>query len=431
MVGPLERGRFLIRFFGQVDYGQVEAVLVGAFDQVGHAVIVVRIEINEELFIQHGDFRNSGYLPPAYLITPAASGSSLSLTAIAEPHCRPCSYSMYTTTAREMIPDVFSAPKYTGPVSDHFDGHHFINPRPAAPKGFADFFRFMWLSKRGDWSKWTENRAYPPPPKRLHTGELRVTFVNHATVLIQMEGLNILTDPIWSMRCSPVSFAGPKRVRAPGVAFEDLPPLDVIIVSHNHYDHLDLPTLKRLYVDHPQARIITSLGNKLLLNLAGLSRVEEMDWGDVIRLSDDLALHSLPSQHFSGRGTSDRLCTLWMSCMLTGRSGNVYFAADSGMGPHFAEIGERFGPIQLALLPIGSYLPRWFMRDVHLSPAEAVEAHRILRAERSIGIHFGTFELGTDGQYQAVEELSEALEAVDGERPDFTTLDFGESRLIP
>lgn len=321
---------------------------------------------------------------------------------------------------------MLSAPPYTGPKSDHFDGTRFVNPRPVEPKGLKHLMKFMFGTKKGVWKK-TENKRFLPPNERVTDRQIAVTYINHATVLIQMDGLNILTDPIWSDRCSPVKFAGPKRIRKPGLSLEALPPLDLVIVSHNHYDHCDLPTLKKLCALHPDTQYITSLGNKQLLERIGLTRVTELDWQDTATLNDKLTITALPAQHFSGRGFADRMRTLWMSCMLTGPSGHVYFGADTGMAPHFKHIAALFSPIRLAIIPIGAYLPRWFMADVHLSPDEAVEAVRILKAETSIAIHFGTFELGADGQYQAVEEMHAALDALDpADRPDFRALDFGE-----
>jgi hypothetical protein len=149
----------------------------------------------------------------------------------------------------------FSAPRYQGPMTDHFNGKKFRNPEPSEQKGFIDFLRWQLTSKRGHWSRWTDSESGSPPPPRVNGKELRVTFVNHATVLIQTEGLNILTDPIWSDRASPVSWAGPKRHRAPGLRFEDLPPIDIVLISHNHYDHLDIKTLIRLNAEH-RARFV-------------------------------------------------------------------------------------------------------------------------------------------------------------------------------
>ncbi len=225
--------------------------------------------------------------------------------------------------------------------------------------------------------------------------DLRVTFVNHATVLLQIAGVNVLTDPIWSRRASPLPFAGPRRRRPPGIRFVDLPPIDLVLISHNHYDHLDLPTLQALARSHAP-RFITTLGNAALLQREGIEPVTEMDWWQEQPLPGGLRLTCVPAQHFSARGLCDRCRTLWCGFVLHGRGGPIYFAGDTGWGSHFSEIARRFGPPRLALLPIGSHLPRWFMRPVHLSPAEAVRAHQVLGAQASMAIHFGTFPMADD-----------------------------------
>ena len=325
---------------------------------------------------------------------------------------------------------MFSVPGYNGPQSDHFNGKVFVNEEPLESQGFGSLLKFMFGTERQPWRKWSENKPYPRPTERVGTGQLRVTFINHATVLIQMDGLNILTDPIWSERCSPFSWIGPKRHRAPGVAFDSLPPIDYVLLSHNHYDHLDMPTLKRL-ADKYHMPVITGLGNKIFLEQNNIGRVTEIDWHDRVSLAEGITATSVPARHFSGRGLSDRQTTLWMGFVIQGPSGNVYFAGDTGFGPHFEEIRRKFAPIRLAILPIGAYLPRWFMRGVHVSPDEAVRAHQILGAGTSIAIHFGTFRLGVDGQDQAVDDLNAALDAVTEPRPRFWALDFGEGRDIP
>jgi len=326
---------------------------------------------------------------------------------------------------------MFSAPPYSGPISDHFDGTRFRNHEPIEEHGLRSVLRFLLSGRRGSWTWGTPNSLHPPPPPRADQGELRVTYISHSTTLLQLDGLNILTDPIWSERCSPVNWAGPKRVRPPGLALEDLPPLDMILLSHNHYDHCDLPTLRRLAALYPSVHVLTGLGNQALVAGCGFEHVTELDWGESVDATRRLRLTALPAQHFSGRGMRDRNRTLWLSFLLETEGGPVYFAADSGWGGHFADIGERYGPLRLALLPIGAYLPRWFMRGVHIDPDEAVRAHLALRARLSVAIHFGTFELGGDGQVQAVEELGAALQQHGIPADRFRVLDFGEGLVVP
>lgn len=323
----------------------------------------------------------------------------------------------------------FSAPTYEGPPSDHFDGERFFN-HVSAEGRFTDFLRWRMSRDLGPWAEWTESEPGAPPPERVDGGRLRATFVNHSTVLVQMDGLNILTDPVWSERVSPVSWAGPRRKRAPGLRFEDLPPIDLVLVSHNHYDHLDVPTLRRLSAEH-RPRVLAGLGNAEYLAAEEIERAEDMDWADRVEIADGVTVTCVQVQHFSGRGLMDRNGTLWCGFVIEGPSGRVYFAGDTGYGPHFAETREQFGPMRLALLPIGAYRPAWFMAPFHISPESAVRAHRALDAGTSLGIHFGTFSLADDGQSEPVDDLRAALEAkgIDAER--FWALEHGVGRDVP
>ncbi|MGH9422259.1 MAG: MBL fold metallo-hydrolase, partial [Thermoanaerobaculia bacterium] len=227
----------------------------------------------------------------------------------------------------------------------------------------------------------------------------------------------------WSERVSPVRFAGPRRHRAPGIRFEDLPPIDLVLVSHNHYDHMDVATLRKL--GRP---IIVPLGNAALMARHGVYRAIDLDWWESKR-SDEIEITVVPARHFSARSISDRDRNLWGGFIISGPSGNVYFAGDTGWGNHFAEIGRRFVPIRAALLPIGSYMPRWFMQPAHIDPAQAVDAHFALGARTSVAIHFGTFALGDDGEYDPLRDLHDAL-AANG-NPPFLVLDQGEGRDLP
>jgi len=320
----------------------------------------------------------------------------------------------------------FSAPRYRGPLTDHFDGQRFRNRERGQHGAFA-FFKWMLNRERGPWRQ-TENKPFPKPPQRVGPGELRVTFVNHATLLIQIDGLNLLTDPIWSERASPVSFAGPKRFRPPGLAFEDLPPIDAVMLSHNHYDHLDLPTLRRLAARH-RPRVFCGLGNGRLLKKEGIANLTDLDWGSSETLNDLVSITAVAAKHFSGRGVLDRDRTLWTGYVLRSPFGSVYFAGDTGFGRHFEEIGREYGPIRLACLPIGAFRPIWFMSPVHISPAEAVKAHELLGAQTSLAIHFGTFALGDDGQTEPVDELKKVLSTTPATRP-FWVLEQGEGREV-
>jgi L-ascorbate metabolism protein UlaG (beta-lactamase superfamily) len=319
-------------------------------------------------------------------------------------------------------------PGYHGPVSDHFDGERFHNQVVFAHRSFADLIRWMWSRQPAQWQAVPAAEPGPPPPARGTS--LRATFVNHATVLLQTAEMNILTDPIWSMRASPIHSLGPSRVRPPGIRFEALPSIDVVLISHNHYDHMDLPTLKRLKAEHDPLFVV-GLGNGVLLQREGIEKVSELDWWQRLDLSPSTAVSGVPAQHFSQRTMRDRDKRLWLGYVIHAPEGELYFAGDTGMGPHFAQIRQRFGPMRLSLLPIGAYKPRWFMSAVHLSPREAVIAHKQLQSDYSIGIHYGTFRLADDSQNEPLSDLVQARkeEGVSDER--FWVLGFGEGRFIP
>ena len=317
--------------------------------------------------------------------------------------------------------------RYRGPLSDHFDGRRFHNASEDA-RGFLDFVRWMATRKPGPWAAWSDVSRFPPPPARAE--DLRVTFVNHATVLLQSGGVNVLTDPVWSERVSPVSFAGPRRHRPVGVALEDLPPIDLVAVSHNHYDHLDVPTLRRLAArDHPA--FVTGLGNRALLEGKGIARAVELDWWQSEKVSERLTVTCVPVQHFSGRGFRDRNRTLWCGFVFSTAAGDVFFAGDTGYGDVFRRIRERFPALRLALIPIGAYRPEWFMGPVHVSPGEALQIHRDLGAQTSLGIHFGTFRLTDEGQHEPEEEIRRVLAAEPEPKPRFWVLENGEGRDVP
>jgi L-ascorbate metabolism protein UlaG (beta-lactamase superfamily) len=317
-------------------------------------------------------------------------------------------------------------PVHDGRASDYFDGRRFVNTAPVERHSWRDLWRWMRTREPGPWSAYREVPCAPPPQASAGPGTLRVTWVNHSTVLIQAAGRNFLTDPIWSARASPVPFAGPHRVRPPGVCFEDLPAIHGVLLSHNHYDHMDTPTLRRLRAAHDPV-VYAPLGHRRLLGRAGIVRVRELDWWEGLDLGEGLHLTAVPARHWSARGLFDRNRAHWGGFFLRTPTGGMYFAGDTGMAGHFAEIRARLGAPRVALLPIGAYLPRWFMREVHLSPPEAVAAHRLLGAEVGIAIHHATFRLGDDGQTQAAQELAAARQAAGLDPGAFRILDFGEA----
>jgi L-ascorbate metabolism protein UlaG (beta-lactamase superfamily) len=322
-----------------------------------------------------------------------------------------------------------SAPRWHGLVTDHFDGKRFHSVEPLN-HGAGDSIRWLTHRERGAWRDYTDAPPAPRPPERVGAGVLRVTFVNHSTVLLQMDGVNLLTDPVWSVRVSPVSFAGPRRHRPPGLRFEDLPPIDAVLVSHNHYDHMDVPTLRRLARAH-HPRVFVGLGNAEFLEKHRVTGARNLDWWESVSLAAGVTLTAVPARHFSGRSPFDRDRALWCGFVVQGPSGAVYFAGDTGWGSHFEAIARRFPRVRLALLPIGAYRPRWFMAPAHIDPEDALRAHETLAARTSIAIHFGTFAQADDGELEPVEALKAALSSRSEPRPRFLVLDNGESVEVP
>ena len=314
----------------------------------------------------------------------------------------------------------------TARASDHFDGERFFNP--ALPgettdrRGLVQVLRWRWESGRTKWGPQPPLPRFAPPPATVPPGTVAVSFIGHASFLLRFPGLVVLTDPAFSERCSPLRWAGPRRAHPPGLALEDLPPVDLVLVSHNHYDHMDLPSLRSLAARGTR-HVITGAGNEPILRHAGFTTVAALDWWDTAD-AGPLRVTATPARHFSRRGLRDGNRTLWCGFDLQGADGHLLFAGDSGTGPHWRDIADRLGAPDLALLPIGAYEPRWLMAPVHMNPAEAAQAHRDLGARQSIGMHFGTFQL-TD---EPIDAPPRALAATGVK--NFDTLGIGETRLV-
>ena len=304
----------------------------------------------------------------------------------------------------------------------------FVNASGHAQHGGTRALRWFLTRRPVPWPQHAANIVAPKPLERVTDHTIRVTLVGHATVLLQVAGLNIITDPVWSDRVGPLSWLGVRRIRAPALAFDDLPPIDVVLLSHSHYDHLDRPTLAALDArDRP--RVITGLG---VGSVAPSAQVVELDWWQRHTLGDGIAATYVPAEHFSARSPFDRNKTLWGGFVLETPAGAIYFAGDTGAGPHIAAIRERFGPMTLSLLPIGAYLPRWFMAPVHLSPQEAVAANETLGSRVAMPIHYGTFRLADDAFDEPLHKLQETLAARRdaGSEANFHVPHFGEAVVI-
>lgn len=315
--------------------------------------------------------------------------------------------------------------RHKGPKSDHFDGVRFFNPHINNQEGFIQFMRWKFSGSPKKWPKKVEIADFnwePLPPGDLRE---RITFINHATVLLELEGVKIITDPVFSERASPVTWAGPRRIKRAGLELEKLPKIDLVLVSHNHYDHLDVESLRRLH-EKDQPLILAPLGDcKIISKIKGV-RCQEMDWWQSLQISDEVKVTFCPSQHWSARGLFDRNKSLWGSFVLEVNMKKIYFAGDTGFGDHFQKVSEKFGEFDLALLPIGAYIPRWFMEANHMNPEDAVKAHKVLKSKRSLGIHWGTFQLTDEFYLEPIQDLEKAREKYQVSEKEFFALENGE-----
>ena len=349
---------------------------------------------------------------------------------------------------------------YLGPPSDHFDGERFFNPDGVtrADGGRRRSFASRWASS-AERARWPDHVPVAPtvPPRRVEGDEMRFTWIGHATVLIQTAGLNILTDPIWSRLASPFPPLGPERVRPPGVRFEDLPRIDLVLVSHNHYDHMDLPTLRRLW-QRDRPLIVTSLGNDTILRGAGV-QARAMDWGRKLVVEQDgTAVEADADEgpiqymcafdvwtcgrrfevivervhHWGSRWFTDRNRALWSGFTVVTPSGNIFFAGDTGWGDgSWVREAARHGPFRLALIPIGAYEPRDFMRAHHVDPDEAVAVFEALNPAMALGIHWGTFQLTFEPIDQPWQRLAASRRARGIAPHRFVAVEAGQAFSVP
>ena len=294
---------------------------------------------------------------------------------------------------------------YRGPISDHFDGESFFHPGlPSSDKSFRELLRWRLKGQRSPWPKVLPARSGLQPSSVVQG--LRITHIGHATLLVQAAGVNLLVDPVWAERASPFRWIGPRRANPPAVALPDLPPIHAILISHNHYDHLDTATFKALWQTHRPC-VLTPLGNETILrNSVPDAKVTSGDWWDTFPLSRELTVTIVPAYHWSSRTLGDRRMALWGGFVIETPLGIVYCAGDTAYrdGAIFREIGKRFNPPRVAVLPIGGYAPRWFMQSQHADPREAMQIAADCGARELLGIHWGTFPL-TDEPPAEPEQL--------------------------
>jgi L-ascorbate metabolism protein UlaG (beta-lactamase superfamily) len=318
--------------------------------------------------------------------------------------------------------------KVTRHLARQLQDGRFTLPGHDTTKSLKDLWRWQRNGKRTAWPDWVENRPHAAPARRVEGDNLSVTWIGHATALIQTQGLNILTDPFFSLRASPFRFAGPKRVRGPGIALDELPPIDLVLLSHNHYDHMDTETLQRLSHDHAMT-LVTPHGNaRHVRRLKPGTGILELGWHDVHEHAR-VKISPTPALHWSRRTLFDSNRALWSAFYITTPTHKIYFAADTGFGSgeHFTLTRDMYGEPDLALIPIGAYEPRWFMAPQHIDPEEAVLAHKLLGAKSSIAIHHATIQLTDEGIDDPARELAKARRRHGLAEDEFRVLEVGET----
>lgn len=315
-------------------------------------------------------------------------------------------------------------------------GRAYANRYPHAHHGLADIWRMLREYRRSvappvrfeAVPERKQAQAQAQTQTQVRADDSRadaLTWIGHDSFLIRWQGVNLLTDPVFSERASPFAFAGPRRVVAPALGRESLPPIELVLVSHNHYDHLDAASVRRLAREHPDASFVVPRGLKRWFLRRGITQAVELDWWQQVELAG-CCVTAVPAQHFSGRGVFDRNRVLWCGFVVERGDRRLYFAGDTGYSRDFADIGERFAPIDVALLPIGAYAPRWFMEPMHVNPEDAVKIHQDVGARLSVAMHWGTFRLTTEPLDEPPRRLAAARAAAGLAASAFRVLRHGE-----
>jgi len=339
-----------------------------------------------------------------------------------------------TVSALTALPALAQNASDSAPYADG----RYSNPySPNIKKGIGAYARMRWFGD-DEWADYAAT-AHLVPVAMTNTDTIRnpdpnilqATWVGHSTVLIQYKGKTVLTDPIFSKRASPVSFAGPARVTQPAYAIKDLPPVDLVVISHNHYDHLDKPSLKNLAPTASHIVAPLGVGKWIEAKTPFTEKVSEFDWWQSESI-EGMTVTATPSQHWSGRSNSDRYKTLWAAWAITIDDKTIWFGGDTGYNDvQFKEIGQRIERIDFAIIPIGAYAPRWFMQSSHVNPEEAVLIHQDIGSQQSIGVHWGTFPLTSEPINEPPARLRQAMTAASISPDRFKALSIGETITVP
>lgn len=319
-----------------------------------------------------------------------------------------------------VIGNLISSPRYSGPVTDHFNGKYFRNLGGVKVNGFDNVFKLIRTRKPTKWIIPEDIVKEYPILDQCIDNDFRVTYINHATILIQCHGINLITDPVYAKAAGVFGWVGPWRKLQPGISFDNLPKIDFVFISHNHYDHLDIGTIKKV-IKKDNPKFITPLGNDLLLSKYGAECVN-FDWWEEVQITDEISMVCTPGQHYSSRGLADRNGSLWGGFVLKTPLGSMFWAGDGGYAPFFKEIGERFGPFRFSCIPIGAYKPNWFMKPIHITPTEAVQVHLDVKSQESLAYHWATFNLSDEGWDEPKHDLEKVLKDKNLDQNSFQAL---------